>query len=318
LADSGQFGLSEEAIGKLTSLVMDGSTGEPTKAAADEPEAPEGQEAAEEEGQEPEVEAEGEEAAEDEAKDEGQKFTVRVDGKDVQVSESELISGYQRQADYTQKTQALASDRRELDGAKETLIQSRRQELEQLQIMLGELQARFPIQNEWAELEAQKEMLESGEYARRYIELQAKEGAIQRARQAVAQREAEQRAALYPVEEAKLYERVPEWRDVKVRQEEAKAVSAYLTTEGFSQEELSEILDHRSLAVARKAWLYEKLTSSKAGLLQKKVGSAPKVVRPGVKADPGQASIESRAGLREKLARSGSLHDAASLMESLL
>ena len=317
MADTGQFGLSEADLGKLTSLVLDGSAGKAEQAAAEEPEADlEGQEAAEiEEGQEPE--AEGEEAAEEEAKDEGPLTTVIVNGKEEQVTKSELIAGYQRQADYTQKTQALASDRRELDGARDTLIQSRKQEVEILGQVIQELQARFPLQNEMAELE-QLKTIDPGEYARRRIEMQDKQAAMVRAAQLHQQLQAQERAALYPVEEAKLYDVVPEWRDVKVRQEEAKAVSEYLASKGFSQEELSEILDHRSLAVARDAWLYRRLTSSKAGLLQKKVGSAPKVVRPGVKPDPGQAAIESRAGLRDKLARSGSLHDAASLMESLL
>jgi len=103
-----------------------------------------------------------------------------------------------------------------------------------------------------------------------------------------------------------------------VRSEEAKAVSEYLASKGFSPQELSEILDHRQLAVAREAWLYRKAASAKAGLLQKKVSAAPRVVRPGVKGDPGQAAVQNRAALREKLRRSGSPQDAVSLLEGLL
>lgn len=150
MSDSGQFGLSESALSTLTSLVMDGDAGAPKQPDAAEPEADaEETDAAEMEAEGDDEEGAEEEAAgqedEEEAQDEGQTFTVRVNGKDEKVSESELISGYQRHADYTQKTQALASDRRELDGARDTLIQSRRQELDQLQMMLVELQARFPV-----------------------------------------------------------------------------------------------------------------------------------------------------------------------------
>ena len=38
-------------------------------------------------------------------------YTVRVDGKDVEVTEDELLKGYSRQADYTKKTQELAEYR---------------------------------------------------------------------------------------------------------------------------------------------------------------------------------------------------------------
>jgi len=43
--------------------------------------------------------------------------TVKVDGMDVRVPLSEAIAGYSRQADYTRKTQELASQRQELQWA---------------------------------------------------------------------------------------------------------------------------------------------------------------------------------------------------------
>jgi hypothetical protein len=50
-------------------------------------------------------------------------FTVRVDGRDVEVPQSELIKGYQRQADYSRKTTLLATQRRQLADA-EALMQA--------------------------------------------------------------------------------------------------------------------------------------------------------------------------------------------------
>lgn len=41
-------------------------------------------------------------------------YTVRVNGQEMQVSLQEALSGYQRQADYTQKTQELAEQRESL------------------------------------------------------------------------------------------------------------------------------------------------------------------------------------------------------------
>jgi len=50
-------------------------------------------------------------------------YTIKVDGVEQQVSLQELQSGYQRQADYTRKTQELARERERLSQA-ETIVQA--------------------------------------------------------------------------------------------------------------------------------------------------------------------------------------------------
>lgn len=42
--------------------------------------------------------------------------TIKVDGEELTVPLSEALSGYQRQADYTRKTQELAADRRSIEA----------------------------------------------------------------------------------------------------------------------------------------------------------------------------------------------------------
>ena len=44
----------------------------------------------------------------------GGSHTVKIDGAEHQVSLNELRDGYQRQADYTRKTQELATERQRL------------------------------------------------------------------------------------------------------------------------------------------------------------------------------------------------------------
>lgn len=50
------------------------------------------------------------------AADDDPEYEITVDGKPLKVKLSELKQGYQRQADYTRKTQALADERREVDA----------------------------------------------------------------------------------------------------------------------------------------------------------------------------------------------------------
>ena len=49
--------------------------------------------------------------------DDSEKFRVKVDGETLEVTLTELKAGYQRQADYTRKAQALSAERQELDKA---------------------------------------------------------------------------------------------------------------------------------------------------------------------------------------------------------
>ena len=44
-------------------------------------------------------------------------YTVKVDGEEMQIPESELLNGYQRQADYTRKTQQISAERERLQQA---------------------------------------------------------------------------------------------------------------------------------------------------------------------------------------------------------
>ena len=50
-------------------------------------------------------------------------YTIKVDGEESQVTLEELQDGYQRQADYTRKTQELADERRRLQQA-EAIVSS--------------------------------------------------------------------------------------------------------------------------------------------------------------------------------------------------
>ena len=53
----------------------------------------------------------------------GEAYTIKVDGEEQEVSLEELRDGYQRQSDYTRKTQELASERRRLQQA-EAIVSS--------------------------------------------------------------------------------------------------------------------------------------------------------------------------------------------------
>ena len=74
----------------------------------------------EEEDSEPQQEQEQPETTEQEEQEEETtveepKYKVKVDGEEVEVTQDELLRGYMRQRDYTQKTQQLAEQRRQFE-----------------------------------------------------------------------------------------------------------------------------------------------------------------------------------------------------------
>lgn len=71
-------------------------------------------------GEEGDPEGDEEESVDDESDETlDQVFEVRVDGEPVEVTLREALEGYQRQADYTRKTQALAADKKEFEEQRE-------------------------------------------------------------------------------------------------------------------------------------------------------------------------------------------------------
>ena len=60
-------------------------------------------------------------------------YTVKVDGKDVEVTQEELLAGYSRQADYTRKSQVQSEQRQKADAELAATQQERQRYLSQLE-----------------------------------------------------------------------------------------------------------------------------------------------------------------------------------------
>lgn len=67
------------------------------------------------------------------------RYTVTVDGQEIEVGEDELRNGYMRQADYTRKTQEAAAERARLAAAERIMTALRENPQETLEYLRGEL-----------------------------------------------------------------------------------------------------------------------------------------------------------------------------------
>jgi len=84
-------------------------------------------------------EVEEEQSVEDE---ETEVYTIKLDGEEIEVTREELLQGYQRQSDYTKKTQGISEERKAIEEERSNLsteMQALYQQREQYQQALGQL-----------------------------------------------------------------------------------------------------------------------------------------------------------------------------------
>jgi hypothetical protein len=264
-----------------------------------------------------EVEANEEESEEEAPRDE--KFIVKVDGKEIEVPKEELIRGYQREADYTRKTQKLAEERKFVESE----FQQVRAERETYAQVLGQLQQKLqefePQEPDWNRLEVE----DPTEYARQWTSHQRRQQqkfAVQAEQMRLNQlREVEIQKQINTVlaqETAILKEKIPEWTSPEKAKAEGKALLEYGQQLGFSEQELNTITDSRALLALHKAWKYDQMMSKRPEF-QAKIKKAPKMATPG-----STGSVSSKSSdinnAKKRLAQTGSVRDAASLFEKFI
>lgn len=266
-----------------------------------------------------EDEVEGEEEEAEEEAPEPEKYIVKVDGKELEVTKDELIRGYQREADYTRKTQKLAEERRLVESE----FQQVRVERDQYAQVLGQLQQKLheltPQEPDWEQLEKQ----DPTEYARQWTNHQRRQQ--QQAAIAAEQirlqqlQQAEQTKAMQErlLEEAnRVKELIPEWRSPDRAKEDGKALIEYGQKLGFSEQELGNVTDARALVALYKAWKFDQMMSKKPEL-QAKIKKAPRMATPGSANTVSPKNSELKSA-KQRLASTGSVKDAAALFEKFI
>jgi hypothetical protein len=252
--------------------------------------------------------------------DEKPRYKVKASGEEVEVTLDDLIKGYQREADYTKKTQTLAEQRKQVESER-AVIEQAKQERDQYQQRLVAIEnalRQAPQEN----LEALKETDPIG-YAVKVAEQTQRDKQLQvisAERQRIAhQQQAEQSQHLsqfLAVEANKLAEAIPEYADEQKSVQVKKDIRDYAKKIGWSDEELASVYDSRAVLTLYRAMQYEKLMSNKAGVT-KKVAEAPKMLKAGVSRQ-GDANSEQTKKAQAQLRKTGRVADAANVFERFL
>lgn len=249
------------------------------------------------------------------------RYKVKASGEEIEVTLDDLIKGYQREADYTKKTQTLAEQRKQVESERQVIEQAKT-ERDQYQARLALIETALKSREPQENLEALKETdpigfaVKVAEQTQRERQLQAIQ--LERARIAQ-QQQAEQTQNLnshLAVEAHKLAEAIPEYADEQKSVQVKKDIRDYAKKIGWSDEELASVYDSRAVLTLYRAMQYEKLMGNKANVT-KKVNEAPKMLKPGVSRQT-DASSEQAKKAQNKLKQTGKIRDAASALERFI
>lgn len=270
------------------------------------------------------VEAKAETPAETEATappaEPDQTVTVKIDGKDVEVSLSELKSGYQRQADYTRKTMETAEQRKQAQAETQKAQQERQAYAANLQKLQVQDEAALQQQQsiDWTAL------LESDpvEYLKQQHLAQTRQARLNQVyaeQQTIATQMQAEQAQSYQqhlmAQHDDLVAKLPEWRDEAKATAEKSALREYLLNQGYDKDAVSNIGDAKAVILARKAMLYDQVMA-KAQAAAKKVATLPtRVERPGIGENP---NLDKRSSAFQRLNKTGRVEDAAAVFAGLL
>lgn len=274
----------------------------------------EAQDASEEESEAEQSELE--EDAQDET--EPKVFTVKVDGKEVEVTLDELQKGYSRTQDYTRKTQQIAEMRKATEGELQAIRAERAQYAQLLGALSEQVKAAAEPQVDWDRL-YQEDPIEYVRQREVMRENREKAAAIQAEQQRLSQlsqqEQMQQIQTLKAKESEKLLEALPTWKDATKAKAEKAMLVEFGQKMGFSPQELGNIYDHRVVLALRKAALYDQMQAKRQGI-KPVTNNGPRPAKPGAAGRVSQMSDSVRA--TQRLAKTGRVDDAASAIELLL
>ncbi len=211
-------------------------------------------------------------------------YTIKVDGKDVEVTLDELQAGYSRQADYTRKSQVLAEQRKKAEEELAATQQERQRYVSQLEQFTAQADSKLDElkSTDWTKLKEEdptEYMLKRDQYR----ELQENKRTVEEEQKNLQYKSQQEQQAKWQEELVRQQEimaqRLPEWNDPNKGAKLKQDIKSFALKTGFSEQEVDSLIDARSVDVLHKAMLYDNLLAAK--ISNKKAKVVPKVTRPG-------------------------------------
>jgi hypothetical protein len=275
----------------------------------------------EEATEDPDEEVEEEEQSQDEVP---AILKLKVNGEDVEKPLDEVVALAQQGLDYTQKTQQVAEQRKELEAYAESIKAQEQAFQEQMQLNnvliedVAKITSLDQQLNQYANVNWQQlsdnDFVEAQKLFFTYNQLQQERSQLVSQFEAKKQQVVQKQTQLMSEKIAKgkeiLAKEIPNWSP-----ETNQALLSTGKDYGFSDAELNSIVDPRHVKVLHDAMQWRKLQQNST--VKKKVSSAKPVVKPGSKDTKAEANSNHRQ-LREQLRKTGKSDAAQKLIENML
>lgn len=279
-------------------------------------------------------EVESEEATEesdDEAEEEEQSqdevpaiLKLKVNGEDVEKPLDEVVALAQQGLDYTQKTQQVAEQRKELEAYAQQIKMQEQAFQEQMQLNnvliedVAKITSLDQQLNQYANVNWQQlsdnDFVEAQKLFFSYNQLQQERSQLvsqfEAKKQQVVQKQSQLMAEKIAKGKEVLAKEIPNWSP-----ETNQALLFTGKDYGFSDAELNSVVDPRHVKVLHDAMQWRKLQQN--SVVKKKVSNAKPVVKPGSKDTKAEANSNHRQ-LRESLRKTGKSDAAQKLIENML
>lgn len=338
----------DSSVPEADDLTREAAQEEPTEAAQEEPTTTEEElqteeETAENDEEVPETEEEGltldgEQLAEllgvpseNVIIDDDGGFSLRTKtGDEVKnVSVDDLVKSFQTQAHVTQKSKAVAEEKRKIDQLKAQAAQQAQQQLGQLALLTQAAEKQLSAEYEsinWDELRRTN----PAEWSARKQEFQDRVNGVNQIKsqglQALQQHSQQQQQAMQQMQQQILAEEaerlvsaIPQWSDPGVAEKEHSQMQGFLVDSyGFSPEDVNGVTDHRLILLARDAQKY-RASKKEVDTAAKKIRKLPKIQKPqarGVKAKMVNKTQQDKK--RVRLKQTGSIDDTASVLMDMI
>ena len=255
----------------------------------------------------------------EEAEDAGQQelYTVKVDGEEREVTLDDLKRSFSGQAYIQKGMQEAAEAKKEAEGVYQALL-NERQQLSNLlyQAQSGQIaQPPIPPSRELFNNDPIGYMEAKLSYDEALQNYQNQQYQIQQVTEQQNQQMQIAQQQYLQGEMQRLAQAIPEFGDAKTASKLKEDLVQFGSKIGYSEAELSEVMDHRAILVLQKAMKYDQLVEGKSKATQKASNARP-MVKPGTKKTGRTGAAKQRQNAQARMKKTGSIDDVAKFLLS--
>ena len=210
---------------------------------------------------------------------------LKVNGKEQAVDLKEAISQTQYSKANEEKARTIAEERKAFESERQQVADAYTQQLQHIQGLGEMLQGKLTQEYQSIDWDRLR-VTDPAEWTAKQREFELRNQELQQAGMALGQRmreaqqqqeqwESQERAKILQVERKLMVESNPEWADENKLKSDLTEIIDYAKSNGFPEDELSQVIHSRHVNVLRKAMLFDKGQT----VAEKKVKQAPKMQR---------------------------------------